>query len=213
MRSFFSLFLILFANIHTDIYGFDDGRLSPADTAGWELRKDKHGIKVWTRDQKEAGLLEYLAVTTIETNLERLVEIIYDVDNYPSWTANCASASIYKALSDTSHIEYLTTDVPWPLEDRDVAMEFIRRQYTDDYFEVRLRSVADAVPRSEDHVRIEISEGNWIFRKIDSDRVEVIHQFLSDPGGNIPMWIVNMFIVSGPYKTLNNLKALCGDGD
>jgi hypothetical protein len=66
---------------------------------------------------------------------------------------------------------------------------------------------------SDDYLRIEISQGSWIFKKIDDNRVEVIHQFMSDPGGNIPKWIVNMFIVSGPYKTLENLKEISAVGE
>jgi hypothetical protein len=205
----FILFLILIASI--DARASVTLKNSAPDSTDWKLRKDRNGIKVWTRDHKGQGILEYLSTITIETSLEKLVAIIQNVDKYPVWTANCETASIYKVLSDTSRIEYLTTKVPWPLENRDVAMEFVVVKDTETYFQANLTSIADAVPLSDDYVRIEISEGSWIFRKIDENRVEVIHQFLSDPGGSIPMFIVNMFIVSGPYKTLENLKELCND--
>ena len=179
------------------------------DSSDWKLRKDRNGIRVWTRDHKKEGILEYLSKITIETNLETLIDIIQDVDKYPDWTENCETASTHKILSDTSRIEYMTTKVPWPLEDRDVAMEFVVVKNSDTYFQANLTSAPEAVPLSDDYLRIEISQGSWIFKKKDDNRVEVIHQFLSDPGGNIPKWIVNMFIVSGPYKTLDNLKHLC----
>lgn len=203
----FILLLILFGNVFSKALAAD---MDPnADSVDWKLRKDRNGIRVWTRDHKEGAILEYLSKITIETNLEKLVDIIQDVDNYPVWTANCESASIYKVLSDSSRIEYLTTKVPWPLEDRDVAMEFVVYKHTETYFQANLTSVPDAVPESDDYMRIEVSEGTWIFKQIDDSNVEVVHQFLSDPGGSIPKWIINMFIVSGPYKTLENLKKLC----
>jgi hypothetical protein len=120
---------------------------------------------------------------------------------------------ILKVLSDTAWIEYMTTAVPWPLDDRDVVLEFAVIRKTDDYFEANLISVPQAIPEKENYVRIEVSEGNWIFRKEDDHRVRVIHQFLSDPGGGIPRWIVNLFIVSGPFKTLLNLKERCRNLD
>lgn len=202
-----SLIVILFLTAYSTVMGKEN--LSIEDSAGWNLRKDKHGIKVYTRDHKNESVLEYLAITSIDATIEKLVEIIHDVENYPDWTENCETASVYKILSDSSRIEYMTTKVPWPLEDRDVVMEFVVSSHTNEYFEAILRSVPDAVPESEDYVRIHISEGNWIFKEIGENKVEIIHQFLSEPGGNIPMWIVNMFIVSGPYKTLLNLKHLC----
>lgn len=203
------LLLVLIASSDVKSFGAEN-RLS-RDSSDWKLRKDRNGIKVWTRDHKGKGILEYLSTITIETSLDKLVDIIQDVDRYPVWTANCETASVYKVLSDTSRIEYLTTKVPWPLEDRDVAMEYVVIKNTDSYFQANLVSVPDAVPISDDYVRIKISEGSWIFKKIGDNRIEVIHQFLSDPGGSIPMFIVNMFIVSGPYKTLENLKELCAE--
>jgi len=203
--------LVLLINSNIDSLAFVTEKNFEQDSSDWKLRKDRNGIRVWTRDHKGKRILEYLSKITIETSLEKLVDIIQNVEKYPVWTANCETASIYKVMSDTSRIEYLTTKVPWPLEDRDVAMEFVVVNNTNTYFQANLSSVPDAVPLSNDYVRIEISEGTWIFKKIDEKRVEVIHQFLSDPGGSIPMFIVNMFIVSGPYKTLENLKELCND--
>lgn len=206
LKLLMAVFLLL---VSSTAFCLEKETQSMEDSSGWNLRKDKHGIQVYTRDHKKEGLLEYLAITVIDAELETLVEIIHDVENYPGWTENCETASVFKVLSDSSMIEYMTTKVPWPLDDRDVVMEFIVSSHTEGYFEAILKSVPEVVPESEDFVRIHISEGSWIFKKNAENKVEVIHQFLSDPGGNIPMWIVNMFIVSGPYKTLLNLKHLC----
>lgn len=203
------MIFFLSGNINSLTHAAENG--SVADSTDWKLRKDKNGIRVWTRDHKEERILEYLSKITIETNLKTLIDIIQDVENYPVWTANCETASIYEVLSDSSRIEYMTTKVPWPLEDRDVVIEFVIIRNTDSYFQANLTSVPDAVPLSDDYLRVEISKGTWIFKKIDDNRIEVVNQFLSDPGGNIPKWIVNMFIVSGPYKTLENLKDLCSE--
>ena len=179
------------------------------DSAGWQLRKDKDGIKVYTRDLEHKGVLEYRAIATIEADFEKIVRIIHNVEDYPSWTSNCASAEIYKIINDSTVIEYMTTPVPWPLSDRDVVMKFVVWKQTKDYFEAHLTSVPDLVPENGDYIRMKEAEGFWIFKKTDEGKVEIIHQFYADPGGNIPKWIINLFIVSGPYKTLSNLKQLC----
>jgi len=183
------------------------------DSGEWELRKDKGGIKVYTKEHKEDDILEYKATVVINTDIEKLIHIIHDVENYPSWTTNCQSAEIVEVLNDTTRIEYLTTAVPWPLTDRDVVLQFQVVKQTDVYFEATLKSKPEAVPENDKNTRIVISQGNWIFKTINDSQVEIEHQFLSDPGGGIPMWIVNMFIVSGPYKTLHNLKELCEKED
>ncbi len=42
--------------------------------------------------------------------------------------------------------------------------------------------------------------------KEENNNVTVIYQFHGDPGGDVPAWLANSFVVSHPYKTLQNLK-------
>jgi len=207
--NYYSTFLVFLIIGNFLILGNSAFAISLGDSLEWELRKDKDGIQVFTREHEGERILEYKTVSIIKADFEQLIDIINDVDNYPSWTANCKSAEIYEVINDSTRIEYMTTAVPWPLTDRDVVLKFTAVKHTEDYFEATLISEPDAVPEQDKYVRIIISNGNWIFKKIDTERVEISHQFLSDPGDGIPMWIVNMFIVSGPYKTLLNLKDLC----
>ena len=32
------------------------------------------------------------------------------------------------------------------------------------------------------------------------------NQFISDPGGSMPAWVVNSFLASNPYNTVKELK-------
>jgi hypothetical protein len=196
----------LFLNVSNELFA-----KIPGDSLKWELRKDKDGIQVYTREHESSGILEYKAISVIDADLDQLIEIINDVDDYPSWTANCKTAEIYEVIDDSTRIEYLTTAVPWPLADRDVVLKYMAIKHTEDYYEAILSAEPEAVPEQDKYVRITISEGSWIFRKINEEQVEIFHQFYSDPGDGIPKWIVNMFIVSGPYKTLLNLKDLCNN--
>jgi len=45
---------------------------------------------------------------------------------------------------------------------------------------------------------------------IEENRVKVVMQGYTDPGGNIPTWIVNMFIADGPYESMLALKKIFG---
>ncbi len=48
--------------------------------------------------------------------------------------------------------------------------------------------------------------GYWQFTKVEDNITDVVYQFVSDPGGNIPDWLVNSFVVQSPYHTLENLR-------
>jgi hypothetical protein len=53
---------------------------------------------------------------------------------------------------------------------------------------------------------MEKANGSWEFVKLSNGEIKVTYQFLADPGFNAPNWIIYLFIVDGPFKTLTNLK-------
>ena len=183
------------------------------DSGDWELRKEKDGIKVYTRNNDNSGIKEFKAITSIDADISQLIKIINDVEMYPAWMANCESSSTYKKINKTTRIDYLKTDVPWPLDDRDVAFEFKIIRDTEEYFEATMISVPGTIPEKEDIVRIRNAKGKWIFMKSGKKMVDITYQFYGDPEGNIPTAIINLFIVNGPYKTLLNIKSQCNSKD
>lgn len=179
-----------------------------SDNSGWKLSKEKDGIKVFTKSHDNSGIKEFKAVTSINANISQLVKIINDVENYPGWMANCESSNTYKIINKTTRIDYLKTSVPWPLNDRDAALEFKIIKDTEEYFEATMNSVTGIIPEMIDIVRIRKAKGKWIFKKNDRKMVDITYQFYGDPEGNIPTSVINLFIVNGPYKTLLNIKDL-----
>ncbi|MCH7534986.1 MAG: hypothetical protein IH948_04465, partial [Bacteroidetes bacterium] len=67
-------------------------------------------------------------------------------------------------------------------------------------------SSPDFIKETEDFVRIRDARGKWQFIQKDGEKIEVIFQFYGDPAGSLPIWLINMFIVDGPYNTLVNLR-------
>ncbi len=175
----------------------------------WELRKDKNGIKVYTRTNTNSGIVEYKAETTAKTEISKLIKVVNDVENYPDWMANCESASVFNKINDSIRTDYLKTKVPWPMDDRDIVLEYRIVNNTEYYYSAIMNSVPDVIPEKDNIVRIKEAKGVWVFKKKDKYSVEIIYQFYGDPEGNIPSWIINMFIVIGPYETLLNLKKQC----
>ena len=180
-----------------------------ADGNEWELRKDKNDIKVYTRSNANSGIIEYKAITTTHAKISKLIEIINDVENFPVWMPNCESASVIENINDSLRIDYLITDVPWPMDDRDVALEVRTITNTDKHYEVLIKAVPKAIPEEENIKRIKIAKGKWELKRNDDNTIEITYQFYGDPEGNIPSWIINLFIVKGPYETLLNLKEQC----
>jgi hypothetical protein len=65
----------------------------------------------------------------------------------------------------------------------------------------------DYLAENENIVRIRKGTGYWDLREDDHKNVTVTFQFHGEPGGLIPAWLANSFVVSFPFNTLKNLRS------
>ncbi|MCK5170195.1 MAG: hypothetical protein KAQ75_09965 [Bacteroidales bacterium] len=179
------------------------------DSNDWELSKENDGIKIYTRIKKDSKIKEFKAKIVISTSVGKLVQIIDDVKNYPNWMTNCEFSKTHKTLNDSTGINYMKTSIQWPLSDRDLVFEYRVLTNNSKYFEVIIKSVPNQMPVMEDIIRIIKAEGKFIFKEIEPGKIEITYQFFANPEGYLPAWIINLFIVEGPYHTLLNLQKLC----
>lgn len=96
-----------------------DGGMAHED---WELSKSKNGINVYTRQADGAKIKEFKAVVTVTAKMVALETLIETITEYPDWQANIATAKILREVSPTQQYIYYTTDVPWPVKDRDIIV-------------------------------------------------------------------------------------------
>ncbi|GAL85997.1 hypothetical protein PA14_44080 [Sporocytophaga myxococcoides] len=172
----------------------------------WTLAKEKNGIKVYTREGKDSPIKEFKAVTIFEANMYVIEKILLNTKTYPEWYDHCKRAEQIGLQGNTvtMHMEY---SMPFPFKNRDAVIN-LSATHINDLITIQITRNAVAIKEVEDIVRMPISEGGWQLRKINEHTTEVIHQFKGDPGGNIPVAIVNLFLVDGPLNTLTQLKGI-----
>jgi hypothetical protein len=98
-------------------------------------------------------------------------------------------------------------NVPFPFENRDMIQQTIFNE-TNNELKVELLNLPDRVPVRKGKVRLPIAEGYWTFEEREPGVLYATLQYLSDPAGSIPSWLVNLFIVDGPLKNIENLREM-----
>ncbi len=174
----------------------------------WELKKDKSGIRVYTRDFEGSDFDEFKAVTTIQNcSLIEVMNVIFDVQNYPFLFPDCINPKILKKEGDWYDIHYIQTKGPFPVKDRDSVFEQ-KAEIAQNKKSARitLNPLPDYIPENKDIVRVREGTGFWELEQDVANNVAVTYQFHGEPGGEIPAWLANSFVVSHPFKTLENLK-------
>ena len=176
----------------------------------WKLSLDKDDIIVYTRQLETSRLKEFKAVSKMFGSIEKFREIITDIDKYPVWLPDCHSANIVESTSPNNIIYHLKLKVPFPFANRDITQQIILNE-TEDKLEVEIINRPNKVEKEKNYVRMPVGYGKWVISKVSEDEVDIKFQYMSDPGGNIPAWMVNSFIVKNPHLSIKNIRKLMAE--
>ena len=181
---------------------FFNGKSEPE----WNLTKEDEGIKIYTRYIEGSEIRAFKAVALMEGKLSEFVSVLKDVENFPELFDSNKLATILEQ-NDTMQWYYSVTAVPWPLKDRDGIYCFhFKQNYQNKIVTIKVVADPDRMPENDGIVRIRKAEGTWILEPMDINKVRVTLEMHGEPGGSIPDWIANMFVVDSPIKDFKNLR-------
>ncbi len=169
----------------------------------WELKKNKNGVKVYTR-KTQSGYYEFKAMTTIDASINQVYNIIADANNYSSWIDQVSFSKLI-SKNNSSFTVYYQIDLPAGVRNRDIILYNQIVTYSTAVIKVDLKCNNTAYNIEKSYTRIDDAYGYWLF-EASGGKSSVTYQFYSNPKGNFPAWLINLFIVDGPYETLINLK-------
>ncbi len=176
---------------------------------GWELVKDKKGIKVFLRKTPLSPVKVFKSNMTLDVNLATVFGFLYDEQRYVDWMILCNKVEVLDFISKEEQIIYIVNKPPWPVSKRDGIMRRkIYRDPSDGSIYLEMCSMPTFIPEKKGHVRVPLMIGYGKMRPISDNKVEITYEILVDPGGWVPKWLVNMQVVATPYFTLRNMQKL-----
>lgn len=180
------------------------------DKDEWKKSLDKDGITVFTRSLKSSKFKEFKAQAQIQGSVEQFKEIILDVSSYHEWMPDCKSAEVLSIPAPNDITYHMKLKVPFPFEDRDIIQQLILHEKKND-LEIEIVSRPDKVKVEKKYVRMTDAQGKWIVKNITGNKISIIFQYYADPGGDIPAWLVNTFIVKNPHITITRIREKMAD--
>lgn len=174
-------------------------------TDGWIFKNEKNGIKVYYR--KTSDVYELKLITSIQSSMAGLVSLLSDVESYPQWGYKITEAEFIRKYSETESVYRSRFDFPWPLDDRDIVMHN-KVQQDPVSGKVTATSMATPAMASEqpDAVRIRDAKTVWTIYPGTGGWLYVEYYVYSNPGGNLPDWLVNMALDVGPRETIQHIR-------
>ncbi|MCF8275147.1 MAG: hypothetical protein K9J17_00315 [Flavobacteriales bacterium] len=180
----------------------------PLHDSTWELKKDKDGIKLFTRHEEGYSLKAVRAETVFSAPLETCIAVLRDIDHLNELFPDCEKVVKVKQ-DESSQTHYLQLKAPWPVTDRDGAFGL---EYSYNAAEktvtIEAKMVPGAYPEQSGIVRLNKGTGTWKFKRIDATHTSLEYYYLGDPGGSIPAWVANSVIEESPFRMLTNFHKL-----
>jgi len=170
----------------------------------WQQEKQSNGITISTKASDEYRMKASKAEMNVSESVETVVNAIYNVNTYLDWMPDCAEIKVLKTISDNELIYYGLYETPWPSSNRDLVLH-LKKVKIDNGYKIVMTNKPDYIAASDDIVRIPIYFGEWtITRTGNVTRVNLEYQ--TDPGGNVPDWMIQGAAIKSPYNMFEALK-------
>ncbi len=178
----------------------------------WDLKVEKNGIRVYSRESELSDFDEFRAITKVAQPIEVFIAVLKDIQAIPEWMFSVKSSRVLEMQGDTIQIYYTEAKAPFPFKNRDgIYFNRFHWEETSRSLTVDIELRPDYLDPNEGLVRISKGSGFWLVKEIGPGALELIFQMQVDPGGNIPAWLSNMFVVETPLHTLTELRRLMSE--
>jgi hypothetical protein len=176
-----------------------------AHADNWQVAKDDAGIKVSLSEVAGSQYKAYRGVTTIKASVSQLRKLQEDVVGACAWIHECKTQKVLK-LEGEKVWTYTQFNTPWPVTPRDSVLMVTTEEGADGSLTRKLEGQPTYIPSVDGFVRVAQVEGFWKFVPKGAGQTEVTYQVHTEPGGSVPSWLANKFVVDAPFNTLKALK-------
>jgi len=175
----------------------------------WQaVENTSDGIQIFKRELPGSSLIAFRGIGVVDAPLPLVATIIFDTDRGPEWIEDLLESRIIHWIDKDEFVEYDRVGMPFIVKDRDfvskikMSVSLPKKEMIFHY-----QPTFDSTAPQTDYVRGELIDTTYILSSIEGDRkTRVVADFVCDPKGLIPKWLINFFQKDWPKTTFRNLR-------
>ncbi len=166
------------------------------------------GIQIFKKEVADGGLVAFRGVGDVEAPLPLVATVIFDTDRRREWIEGLVESWILRWGDENTFIEYDHIGMPLFITDRDFVSKItISADLSTKVLIFHYQPAGDSYAPRTNYIRGKLIETTFILSSIDNGKkTRVDADFLCDPKGHIPKWLVNFFLRDWPKTTFRNLR-------
>lgn len=170
------------------------------------LKKEKDGIRIYSCPVAGSAIMALRVTFTVTATIEEYVTLVTDIDTYKHWRYRETNHKLLKRISDHEFIYYTQISAPFPVSDRDlVAHVTIQMDSVTQVLTIITEAMPDYQPQEDGFVRIPKSKTSMKLTPQQDGKLKADCFIETDPGGQIPAWVINMVSTTNPYETFKSM--------
>lgn len=185
MKNIFTFLLVSFIGLNT---------IAQND---WKYETTKNDIKIYTGPKEGSKHKQCKAIVEINTTIDEFCRYITNPDNYKTHSSRIKMLKTLKKGTNSAYY-YLAVDVPM-FSDRDGVYYVEQKSKSDTKAKVEIKAKPDLTEDQKGFVRVKISHTIYNVEKTDKG-IKMTMFMHADPGGSVPGWVANMFLVDSPLE-------------
>jgi hypothetical protein len=171
----------------------------------WELRKNKNGIKIYTKEREDTHIYMYKVVTSFAASPEKIYRQVVDFRENLKYMELVDSLKSLDHRKDKRYRNYMHFDMPWPVNNREMIME-MKVQFSQNGIYLESNNVEGVLQNNEGTIPIKDFREKWkIEEDMNGNKSKITVTGWVNPGGAIPVWVVNLFSARTPYRFISGI--------
>jgi hypothetical protein len=173
----------------------------------WQLSKNIEQIQVYVRTYPGLAIKELKTIAQFECSAQTLVQLITDIPEQAAYQFGCKQSYVLQKINRFEQIYYQELYVPWPFENRDGAFrQRVEPSKNVGEFFIYANSEAQFLPHKKGFVRVPFMKAKWHITQINPKLCKAEYIIAVDPGGVIPLWLINLFIDKAPLESVRGMR-------
>lgn len=179
-----------------------------AEERDWRLVTDRDGVLVYMSHNDDSSIKTFRGEALVPmSDLRAIGNQVEDYEFVASWMHMISSISELDRASGVERTIWVTTRLPWPVSNRDAALDLHITQEPDTGAVVIAYEANDSLLEPQDgYVRMPALKGMLRFTPVKPGEVHLTFEVVLDPGGYIPAWIANLILRDIPYFSLRRYQ-------
>lgn len=177
----------------------------------WNLEVESEGVKIYTKEIPGSSFKAFRGEMTLQASLKSLAAHLMDAEAMADWLHDCSKSELISRLEGNEFIVYQEAEAPWPVSNRDYVLHSkIEQDPRSKVVLMSFTAMVEGEKRDDECVRVTDLNGFWRLTPQQGGLVYIEYETHADPGGALPAWLANSFVVDQPLNTLKNLAARVG---